>query len=67
MMTKAYCNTMTWEQVRTHILLVDESDRGRLIDLDTRQAILSRRTEKLSKRLLRELSILLHGYMITKS
>ena len=67
MMKKAYCATMTWEQVRTHILLVDDSDRGRLIDLDTCRAILSRRTEKLSKRLLRELSILLHGYSIGES
>jgi hypothetical protein len=66
MMTKVDCTTLSWEQIRTHLIGM-ASMKGRGIDSDTFNAIVQRRTDKLSKRLQRELSVFILGYMIAKT
>ena len=66
MMTKAYCMTKSWEMIRRDLIRL-RVNRGRIVDMDTFEAIRDRRTAKLSKRLQRELSVVLRGYMIASS
>jgi hypothetical protein len=67
MMTKVDCSTLSWEQIRTHLINDADSLRGRGVDSDTFNAIVQRRTAKLSKRLQRELSVFILGYTIAKT
>lgn len=62
-MTKVDCTTLTWNEVRSHLVLRKHL-RGRGIDSETFDAICEGRTEKLSKRLLREISVFMLGYNV---
>ncbi len=64
MMKHAFSETMSWEGIRHAILNIAEDDRGRLIEADTCDAIIDRRTDQLTQRLQRELSVLLHGHYL---
>ena len=52
MMTKVDCSTLSWEQIRTHLIGM-ASMKGRGIDSGTFNAIVQRRAAKLSNPLQR--------------
>jgi len=66
MMTQADCSTLSWKMIRGY-LVRRKWLRGRVIDSDTFDAICDGRTDGLSNRLQREMSLVLAGYLLARS